>query len=485
MQKDEGHVQSSLTLLPQVGRLLQLPDMEALCVQYPRPLVLRALREVTTTLRSEILALAINLESTEQAVTWIRERVLAAIQSLQRGDLRRVINGTGVVVHTNLGRSPMSARVLQRLQEVAAGYCNLEYNIEGRARGRRMAGVKELLCALTGAEDALVVNNCAAAVMLALATVAVGKEVILSRGELIEIGGSFRVPEVMQAAGVRLVEVGTTNRTHLRDYEFAIREQTALLLKVHCSNFVIKGFTKEVELPALVELGKRTSLPVMVDLGSGLLLDWKEAGVAVQSYDGSPVYEPTVQEIIKTGVDLVTWSGDKMLGGPQSGILLGTKQWVSRAAKHPIARALRADKLTLAALEATLQTYAEGVERVVAEIPIWQQLSLSLETLQERANQLLAQLPPDSGWQGEVVKSHATVGGGALPHTYVPSWRVRLFHPEYPAETLESLLRLGDPCVVGLLEDGRFLLDMRTLSTQDVEEVGRILQDMTKSMQRI
>lgn len=461
----------SLSFLPQVGRLLQLEAVLNLCESWPRALVVKALRVEMEQLRAAVLRGERVLASTEGTTEELVGALPHRLDVLRRGDLRRMINATGVVVHTNLGRSPLSQRALDRVVDVASGYSNLEYDVEGRKRGRRMEGVKELLRELTGAEDALVVNNCAAAVMLALSATAKGKEAILSRGEMIEIGGSYRVPDVMAASGVILREVGTTNRTHLRDYANAICDETALLLKVHCSNYAIKGFTKEVELEELVALGNEHNVPVMADLGSGLLLDFNDVDVDVRTYDGSPIVEPTVQQVIKSGVDLVAWSGDKMLGASQAGILLGKHEWVERAKKHPIARAVRADKLALAALEATLQTYLEGEDYVLREIPAWRYMSMPLETLQHRAEELSASLHSSPFLSASVTEGRATVGGGAVPHTYIPSVRVSLQTSKGLVEQLESYLRAQPVPIVGLLEGDQLHLDLRTLEPDDLTVV--------------
>lgn len=471
---DSGQEQASRAVgprdLPSVDRLLLHPVAAALCESGGRAALVTALREILAGLRTRLMA----GEAGPQDISGeaILAQAATTLAREQRARLRPLINATGIAVHTNLGRAPLAAEAVAAVTAIAGAYSNLEFDLDSGRRGSRNAGVEAMLCALTGCEAALVVNNCAAAVMLALAAIAPGKEVILSRGELIEIGGSFRVPEVMEAAGVRLREVGTTNRTHLRDYEAAIGPDTGLLLKVHCSNFAIKGFTKEVELPELVALGRRAKLPVMVDLGSGLLLDLERAGVDLRSYDGSPVREPSVPDVIKTGVDLVTWSGDKMLGGPQGGIVLGNKEWVERAARHPIARAVRADKLTVAALEATLQCYAEGQQQVLAEIPVWQKMTESLEILAQRAQDLVTAVQNASSLRLQIREGQATVGGGAVPHTFLPSVRVAVSHPSLSTVTLEARLRARSVPIVGLLEGDLLMLDMRTLAPHEDAEVA-------------
>lgn len=462
---------ASLSHLPQIGRILQHEQVLSLLETNPRALVVKSLRTEMDIIRQKVLREGLVLTSTEQATDLLLKSLPGAIEALQRGDLRRTINATGVVVHTNLGRSPLSQRALDRIVDVASGYSNLEYDIQGRKRGRRMEGVKELLRELTGAEDALVVNNCAAAVMLALSATAMGKEAVLSRGEMIEIGGSYRVPDVMAASGVILKEVGTTNRTHLHDYENAISDETGLLLKVHCSNFAIKGFTKEVELEELVSLGKQHKLPVMADLGSGLLIDFNDVDVNVLNYDRAPIIEPTVQQVVRSGVDLVAWSGDKMLGGPQAGILLGKKEWVQKAKKHPIARAVRADKLVLAGLEATLLTYLEGTDAVLKEVPAWRYMSTSMEELTVRAKELLQHLEGLPRINATVTEGRSTVGGGAVPHTYIPSVRLTLEVKGARLEELESFLRLQALPIITLLEDEKLHFDLRTVEPSDFPHI--------------
>jgi L-seryl-tRNA(Ser) seleniumtransferase len=369
--------------------------------------------------------------------------VLGELARSRRASLRRVLNATGVLVHTNLGRAPLSEAALARVREVGAGYSNLEYDLASGERGSRQEHLAPLLGRLTGAEAALVVNNNAAAVLLALAALAEGREVVVSRGELIEIGDGFRIPDVLARSGARLVEVGTTNRTRAPDYERAIGTETALLLRVHQSNFRVLGFTERPPLEELARVAQRAGLPLVDDLGSGAL-------VAVGD-------EPTPAESLRAGADLVCFSGDKLLGGPQAGIVVGRAELVERLRRHPLQRALRADKLTLAALEGTLLA---ALDPGSGEVPVLRMLHEPVERVRERAARL-AELVG-----GEVEETVARVGGGALPLAELPSAACAV------EEELAERLRLGEPPVVGVVRDGRTLLDCRTLTDTDVEEVA-------------
>ena len=383
-----------------------------------------------------------------------------------RPSLRRVINATGVVLHTNLGRAPLAPDVLKHIAEIAGGYSNLEFDLTCGERGSRYEHVEKILCQITGAESALVVNNNAGAVLLTLNSLAEGKEVIVSRGQLVEIGGSFRIPDVMKKSGAHLVEVGTTNRTHLEDYERAINERTALLLKVHTSNFRILGFTAEVSLKDLVALGRAKGLPVLEDLGSGCLLDLSPYGIAK---------EPTVQEALTAGVDLVTFSGDKLLGGPQAGIILGRKKYLDLIEKNPLSRALRIDKLTLAGLEFTLRVY--GQAEPAASIPVLRMLTCPLERLERRAKRLHRQWKGklDSFCRVKIKEEFSQVGGGALPLQRLPTWVVALRPLSTTAARVEKRLRESNPPVIVRVQEGEILLDLRTVAEREEKELLGIL----------
>jgi L-seryl-tRNA(Ser) seleniumtransferase len=423
----------SLRDLPSIDRLLA----DERLVGEPHDLTVAAARVVLERAREEIRA--------GDVPGSLVDAVLAELARARRPSLRRVLNATGVLVHTNLGRAPLADAALERVAEVGAGYSNLEFDLKAGARGSRQDHLASILCRLTGAEAALVVNNNAAAVLLTLAALAEGREVVVSRGELIEIGDGFRIPDVLARSGARLVEVGTTNRTRAEDYERAIGPETALLLRVHQSNFRVVGFTELPSLSELAELARRHELPLVDDLGSGALLTLGD--------------EPTPAGSLRAGADLISFSGDKLLGGPQAGVIVGRADLVDRLRRHPLQRALRADKLTLAALEGTL-AIALDPERVAREIPILRMFYEPIESVRARAERLAALVG------GEVEETVARVGGGALPLAELPSAACAV------EEELAELLRLGDPPVVAVVRDGRTLLDCRTLTDVEVEEVA-------------
>jgi L-seryl-tRNA(Ser) seleniumtransferase len=446
-----GDVNAALRRLPKVDEVLGSPKLVELLQKAPRWAVVTAVRQEIERLRRGLVQGGSDLEVDAAAVA-------ASVARLTRASLRPVINATGVVLHTNLGRAPLSDAAVERLVAVARGYNNLEYKLGEKQRGSRHDHVGGLLCELTGAEEALVVNNCAAAVLLALSGLAAGRKVVVSRGELVEIGGSFRIPDVMRASGAQLVEVGTTNRTHLRDYQV---DDAALLLKVHRSNFAQIGFTTEVSVEELRTLGK----PVLVDLGSGGLLDLH--------LEGAP--EPLVPELVKAGADLVTFSGDKLLGGPQAGILVGKRTTIEPLRSHPLLRALRPDKLTLAALEATLELYRDG--RAVSEVPALAMLAATEPSLQARAEKLratCAEVRPDL--QFRTMRVRSAVGGGSLPLCEPWSWAVSV---EGNAEALEAALRRAEPPIIARIADDRLLLDVRTLLDGDPEKIAYAFKEIT------
>ena len=423
----------SLRDLPSVDRLLADERLAG----EPHELAVPAVRAVLERARGEIR------DGREPGP--LVEAVLAELEQARRPSLRRVLNATGVLVHTNLGRAPLAPAALERVAEVGAGYSNLEYDLEAGARGSRQSHLASLLCRLTGAEAALVVNNNAAAVLVALAALAEGREVVVSRGELVEIGDGFRIPDVLARSGARLVEVGTTNRTRVADYERALGPETALLLRVHQSNFRVVGFTERPALRELADLARGRGLPLVDDLGSGALLPLGD--------------EPTPAESLRAGADLVTFSGDKLLGGPQAGVVVGRADLVERLRRHPLQRALRADKLTLAALEGTLALVLDPAA-AAAEIPVLRMFHEPLEQVRVRAERL-AELVG-----GEVEETVSRVGGGALPLAELPSAACAV------EEELAEALRHGEPPVVGLVRDGRTLLDCRTLTDAEVEVVA-------------
>jgi L-seryl-tRNA(Ser) seleniumtransferase len=461
-----------LRQIPSVDEILHEPVVQQLLDVHPRWVVVEAIRETLEAHRQKILALLRERnESTVSDLPTLLGQVHVKVLHLARPSLRRVINATGVILHTNLGRAPLSAEAQARLREVAHHYSSLEFDLQRGARGSRQIHVEGLLTRLTGAEAALAVNNNAAAVLLSINTMAEGREVVVSRGELIEIGDSFRIPDVMRKAGAVIREVGTTNRTHLKDYEEAIGERTALLLKVHPSNFRILGFTSEVPLAELVALGRRRGLPVMIDTGSGALIDLTPFGLKG---------EPTVQEALRSGVDLITFSGDKLLGGPQAGLIVGRRLLIERLRKNPLARAVRIDKLTLAALEATLRGYLEG-EKGLGTIPALTMITAPLHEIRERAERVQSGLQAlaHPSIRVTVEEQWSEVGGGALPTEGLPTYCVALETPPIPPQRLEAALRGADPAVVGRIKGEKLLLDVRTVREEEVDlligAVGPIL----------
>jgi L-seryl-tRNA(Ser) seleniumtransferase len=448
--------------IPSVDELLSRPQIVDLLKVHPRQVVVEAIRKGLGRVRDDILHKR-NLSQFGEAF-FSFENLYPLFQreiNLQtQPRLRRVINATGVVIHTNLGRAPLHPSAIHHLMEVSKTYSNLEYDLERGERGDRYAHVEESLCRLSGAESALVVNNNAGAVLLVLNTLAEGKEVIVSRGELVEIGGAFRIPDVMKRSGALLREVGTTNRTHFDDYQKAIGPHTALLLKVHTSNFRVMGFTSEVTLQDLVQLGREHHIPVVDDLGSGCLIDLTQYGLEK---------EPTVQETIKTGVDGVTISGDKLLGGPQAGIILGKKKILDLFKINPLTRALRIDKLTLAALESTLLLYLDE-KTAMAEIPTLRMLSLDTRKLKKRGKRLLRRL---SGVTNERIRFSlredvSQVGGGALPLQELPTIVVAAKPLDFSVNSLEEVLRKGDPPIISRISKEELILDMRTVFDEEI-----------------
>jgi L-seryl-tRNA(Ser) seleniumtransferase len=420
-------------------KLRDLPSVDELARGVDDPLAVEAARDVLARAREEIRAGADPGD--------LEARVRESLLTVRAPSLRRVLNATGVIVHTNLGRAPLAAEALAQVVETARGYSNLELDLRDGVRGSRQDHVAPILRRLTGAEAAIVVNNNAAALLLALAALAEDREVIVSRGELIEIGDGFRIPDVLARSGARLVEVGTTNRTHARDYEEAVGPQTSLLLRVHQSNFRVVGFTELPQLADLAAVARRHGVPLVDDLGSGVLAD---NGLS----QGEP--EPSARESLAAGADLVCFSGDKLLGGPQAGIVVGRAELVEKLRRHPLHRAVRADKLTLAALEGTLRVYLDAPER----IPVLRMLGEDVVAVRARAERLAALAG------GSVEETVGRVGGGALPLAELPSFACAV------EESLAGPLRAGEPPVVGIVRDGRLLLDCRTLADGEVDEVA-------------
>ena len=454
--------QQILRKIPSVDEILSRPEIENVLRAYPRSVVVEGIRKALGRLRQELL----NREELSDvgnelfSFEHLYPSFQREIEWQVKPQLRRVINATGVVIHTNLGRSPLHPSALQHLIEVAQGYSNLEYVIERGERGSRYTHVEGILCRLSGAESALVVNNNAGAVLLALNTLAEGREAIVSRGELVEIGGAFRIPDVMKRSGATLKEVGTTNRTYLSDYQKAIGPQTALLLKVHTSNFRVMGFTSDVLLQDLVQLGREHHLPVIDDLGSGCLIDLAQYGLEK---------EPTVPEAIQTGVDVVTFSGDKLLGGPQAGIILGRRNILDLIKTNPMTRALRIDKLTLAALESTLLLYLDE-KRAMEEIPTLKMLTLDLSKLRKRGRRLLRRLSGriDKGIQPILKEDVSQVGGGALPLQNLRTIVLAIKPVNLSVNSLEENLRKGEPPIISRISKDELILDMRTIFDEEI-----------------
>ncbi len=448
----------SLRDLPSIDRLLQTRPAASMEQLFGRTLTTQALRATLSDARAQARD-----GGQVPGEDELLERSRLRLEHWLAPTLRPVINATGVIIHTNLGRAPLSKAALHAIQGAGEGYNTLEYNLDRGTRGKRDQHAEHLLTLLTGAEAAMVVNNNAAAVLLGLTALARRKQVIISRSQLIEIGGGFRIPDVMKQSGAKLVEVGTTNRTHLKDFESAIEARTALIMRAHHSNFKILGFTIEPSLAELVELGEKHGIPVLDDLGSGALIDTAQYGLG---------HEPTVQESLQWGAPLVAFSGDKLLGGPQAGLIVGRADLIKRLKRHPLARALRPDKLCLAALAATLGHYLKG--EATREIPIWQMISAADDALQQRAQSWRQQIG-----QGEVVQGRSTVGGGSLPEETLPSWVLTIGHDK--PDRVASQLRSLDPPVITRIENDQLLFDPRTvLPGQDESLIGGLKACLTR-----
>jgi L-seryl-tRNA(Ser) seleniumtransferase len=443
--------------LPGVDRLLGDPAVAALLARAPRSLVVAATRAVLARARA----------TGELPADGWPAAVAREVEAVTHPALRPVLNATGVVIHTNLGRAPLAREAIEAIREAAEGYTALEYDLEAAGRGERGAGVRRVLAETTGAEDALVVNNAAGALVLALNALAQGREVVLSRGELIEIGGSFRIPEILEQSGARLREVGTTNRTHLSDYARAIGPATAAILTVHRSNFSQRGFVATPDPKDLAALARERGIPYLHDVGSGLLADLSPWGLTG---------EPRVPEAVAAGAELVIFSGDKLLGGPQAGCLVGRAGAVARCRSNPLARALRADKFTLAALEATLALYRDA-RTAIARIPVLRMLALDSETLRERAERLAALIP--ASLHPDILPGESMVGGGAFPDAPLPTWLVALAPEDLGVEEFAARLRAGDPPLVTRVAQDRVVLDPRTLPEDALPAVARVLAQAT------
>lgn len=449
-------------LIPKVDELLEIDSINQLIENMPRKIVVDSIREEIELLRKDIRIDPLKEEDVKERLNRLPGLIIDRADRKNSYKLKRVINGTGVVIHTNIGRSLISEEVMENVKDIAINYSNLEYDLDKGERGSRYSHLKDIIVEITGGEDAMVVNNNAAAVLLVLSTIAKDKEVIVSRGELIEIGGSFRIPDVMEQSGAILKAVGTTNKTHLWDFEKAITEETAALLKVHTSNYRILGFTSSVSAEELYPLKEKYNLPLIEDLGSGVLIDLSKYGLE---------YEPTVQESIKNGVDIVTFSGDKLLGGPQAGIIVGKKEYIDAMKKNPLTRAFRIDKFTISALEATLRLYLD--ERVAVEkIPTLKMLSIDISELEKKAkklyNSIIERMDLDN-CKLEIVDSYSEVGGGSLPLEKIPTKCIRLSIEKYKVTDLERTLREYKIPIITRVYKDNIYIDLRTVREDEFD----------------
>jgi len=449
-----------LSSIPKVDDLLNLKEINALMENVPRALVIESIREVLGDTRKYILENTNEiLENYTLSQDKIAEEVKQRILKKNQKHLRRLVNATGVIIHTNLGRSILSKEAVKAVVDVAQNYSNLEYSLEEGKRGSRYSHVEEIIVRITGAESAIAVNNNAAAVLLVLSTLCKNREAIVSRGELVEIGGSFRIPEVMEQSGAKLIEVGSTNRTHLYDYEKAINENTGVILKVHTSNYRILGFTESVSAKELSVLAHKNNLPLVEDLGSGSFVDLTQYGLE---------YEPTVQEAVNSGVDIVTFSGDKMLGGPQAGIIAGKKKYIDMMKKNPLIRALRIDKMTIAALESTLRLYLD-MEKALESIPTLRMITMPPEALKNKATRLLRMLKHSLSSKGEfgIINENSQIGGGSMPLENLPTFAVYIKPYNISINNLEKELRNAQIPVIARTQRDSLLFDVRTIAEDE------------------
>ncbi len=457
--------------LPSVSQLIESPPLKALVQTASHNSVVTGVRHFLEKMREQLASAAAASPIPIPSPSELAQRIADWLHQHESHRLRPVINATGVLLHTGLGRAPLAPAALDSIAAIAAGYSSLEVDLTSGERGHRADLVRALLCELTGAESATVVNNNAAATMLVLAAVAGGGEVLCSRGQLVEIGGSYRLPEVMQCSGARLREVGTTNKTRYADYEQAIGDQTKAILRVHPSNFRVVGFSESVGIDALVTLGRQSGLPVIDDIGSGALIDFSRFGLRD---------EPVISHSVAAGADLVLFSGDKLLGGPQCGIIVGKKTWVAQIERHPLARAMRVGKLTLAALDATLRLY-RNPEDAQRQIPLLAMLSTSQDNLKFRAEKLAAQLR-DNRYVAEclVEEGSAVLGGGSIPGQEFPSFHVAITPREIGVDEVAKRLRLGDPAVFGRIQAGRLILDLRSVQPKFDPQLTAAVQSATR-----
>ena len=455
-----------LSQIPAINKILLLDEVKSLIQEYSEVGVKSAIKNYIDEIKQEILNEELHeVPSLEKIV----EVVTQIVKSEDKNSLRRVINATGTILHTNLGRSLLSQKIKENIESVAFNYSNLEFDIDNKKRGSRYVHLIDIIKKLTGAEDVLVVNNNAAAVLLTLNTLVKDKEIVVSRGELVEIGGAFRIPEIIKLSGGTPVEVGTTNKTHLKDYKNAITDNTGALLKVHTSNYKIVGFTKEVSNEEISYLARENELVSINDLGSGQFVDFSKFGLP---------YEPTVKEVLNSGIDIVTFSGDKLLGGPQAGIIVGKKEYIEQMKKNQLTRTLRVDKMTLAALEATLKLYLDEKE-ALEHIPTLHMISLSKERLFEKAEVLKTRLS-DLDFKITIAEDKAEVGGGSYPASYLDSVVVKLEHPRLSATDIERRLLEVEIPIITRIKDNELIFDMRTLRTREFDLVKQALIEVAK-----
>ncbi|MDT2759236.1 L-seryl-tRNA(Sec) selenium transferase [Enterococcus xiangfangensis] len=452
-------IQQILANLPSVDILLKQIDSS-----YPHGKAKEAVQQVLATIRKEVVAGSRQSVIDQPAILALIHKELAEKQF----SLRRVINGTGTVVHTNLGRSSLSTQTQEQVLKTSFHYSNLEFDLASGKRGSRYSHLVSIVKKLTGAEDVLVVNNNAAAVLLVLSTLVQEKEVLVSRGELVEIGGAFRIPDVITSSGGKIVEVGTTNKTHLMDYKEALTEETGAILKVHTSNYRIIGFTETPELGDLAELAHANKLPLINDLGSGLLLDMRPFGLP---------YEPTVKEVLEQGCDIITFSGDKLLGGPQAGIIVGKREYIEKMKKNQLLRALRIDKMTLSALEATLALYLDEKE-AIKNVPTLQMISLSEADCLNKATELAELLQPIAGLNVTIEKDNSKIGGGSYPEHLLPTYAISLSSDQVTADVLQEKLRLSATPIITRIKNDCNYLDLRTIALEEFPLIQASLQDI-------
>ena len=462
--------QAWLQMLPGVDHILEIAGADPFFENIPRSVLLHSARLVLDEHRKIILDGVKEINEKSLSDIMILNKVKASAKDAMTLNLLRTVNATGVVVHTNLGRSLLAADAIANLSVIGGRYSNLEFDLSKGERGSRYSAVEDILCEISGAQAAMVVNNNAGAVLLCLDTVSRGKKVVVSRGELVEIGGSFRIPDVMAKSGGILKEVGTTNRTHHKDYEKAIESDTGLLLKVHTSNFSVVGFTADVSLNDLVKLGEKYHIPVMEDLGSGTFIDFSKYGM---------LKEPTVQESVSTGADIITFSGDKLLGGPQAGIIVGNKDIIDKIKQNPLTRALRIDKLTLAALESTLRLYREP-EKAIEAIPTLRMLTLPYDVIAKKAARLCGMLENigNSRMEIKLIDRSSMAGGGSLPLLDLPSKCVGIKLKGISADAIKEYMRGNTPPVIGRIEEDLFVMDLRTIQDDELQIIATAFKNM-------